>query len=161
MTLDENKKVTDFLGGITDPRLQNTMDNILGDPVKMNSFEACQQYLKTLVANKQELAKTMRTINAVGTYADGGGGGFNPLAKFSDQEWRDLTPTQRTQVWEARKKQGGGKSPGRRPGKSQAKRARKAAAVAAEKAAVGKEETAITPTKSTQFGKGAHQKGKE
>jgi len=48
----EAKKVTDFLSGITDPRLSNAKDLILGDPQKLQNFELCQQYLKTLVYNK-------------------------------------------------------------------------------------------------------------
>jgi hypothetical protein len=47
--IHETKKVTDFLAGITDARLSNAKDLILGDVQKLQNFELCQQYLKTLV----------------------------------------------------------------------------------------------------------------
>jgi hypothetical protein len=48
----ETKKVADFLAGITDSRLATAKDLILGDTAKLGDFEACQQYLKSLVYNK-------------------------------------------------------------------------------------------------------------
>jgi len=48
----ETKKVADFLARITDTKLSTAKDLILGDPAKSGNFEACQQYLKTLVYNK-------------------------------------------------------------------------------------------------------------
>jgi len=48
----ETKKVADFLARITDTKLSTAKDLILGDPAKLGNFEACQQYLKTLVYNK-------------------------------------------------------------------------------------------------------------
>ncbi len=44
----ETKKVTDFLAGITDPRLATAKDLILGDTAKLGDFEACQQFLKNV-----------------------------------------------------------------------------------------------------------------
>jgi hypothetical protein len=61
----ETKKVTDFLAGITDPRLSNAKDLILGDIAKLQDFEACQQYLKTLVYNKTTQEKHERNIASV------------------------------------------------------------------------------------------------
>jgi hypothetical protein len=58
----ETKKVTDFLAGISDSRLSNAKDLILGDPDKLQNFEACQQYLKTLVYNKATQEKHERQI---------------------------------------------------------------------------------------------------
>lgn len=43
----ETKKVTDFLAGITDPRLSNAKNLILGDAQRLQDFESCQQYMKT------------------------------------------------------------------------------------------------------------------
>jgi flagellar capping protein FliD len=40
---ETTKKVTDFLAGITDPHLSNTMDLILGDAQRLQDFESCQQ----------------------------------------------------------------------------------------------------------------------
>jgi len=56
--------VTDFLAGITDSRLSNAKDLFLGDPDRLQNFEACQQYLKTLVYNKTTQEKHERQISA-------------------------------------------------------------------------------------------------
>jgi hypothetical protein len=48
----ETKKITDFLAGISDPRISNAKDFILADPTKLNDFEACQQSLKRLYTIK-------------------------------------------------------------------------------------------------------------
>lgn len=61
----ETKKVTDFLAGITNPRLSNAKDLILGDTQKLQSFEICQQYLKTLVYNKTTQEKHERQVSGV------------------------------------------------------------------------------------------------
>ena len=71
-TVPETKKVTDFLSGITDPRLMNAKDLVLGDPVKLQNFEACQQYLKTLVYNKATQDKHERNISGLITDPKGG-----------------------------------------------------------------------------------------
>ena len=44
----ETKKVSDFLAGITGDILQTSKEVIAGSPSKHSSFEACQQYLKTV-----------------------------------------------------------------------------------------------------------------
>ena len=71
----ETKAVTDFMTGVTDPRLVNAKDIILGDPRYLNSFEETQQYLATLVANKAEQSKLERNVSELGTRKPGGGGG--------------------------------------------------------------------------------------
>ena len=92
----ETKKVTDFLSGITDPRLNNSKDVILGDVAKLQDFEACQQYLKTLVFNK---SKHERHIAGVHSPHDGGkqrgtkhkGGKHKPTKgstkNYTKEEW--------------------------------------------------------------------------
>ena len=61
----ETKKVTDFLAGINDPRLTNAKDLVLADATKLNDFEACQQYFKTLIFNKTTQEKLERQISGV------------------------------------------------------------------------------------------------
>jgi hypothetical protein len=61
----ETKKVTDFLAGITDSCLGNAKDIILGDPNRLQNFEACQQYFKTLVYNKTTQEKHERQISGI------------------------------------------------------------------------------------------------
>jgi hypothetical protein len=64
-TVPETKKVTDFLAGVSDPKLINAKDLILGDIAKLTSFEACQQYLKTLVYNKATQDKHERNVSGL------------------------------------------------------------------------------------------------
>jgi len=64
-TVPETKKVTDFLAGITDSSLANAKDLILGDPNKLENFEACQQYLKTLVYNKTTQVPHERQVSGL------------------------------------------------------------------------------------------------
>jgi len=112
----ETKKVTDFLAEITDSRLGNAKDLILGDPNKLQNFEACQQYLKTLVYNKTTQEKHERQISGdqlqqgQGKGKGGDGKSKNTNGKRSSDgiddskvvakqytraEWFKLTPEQR------------------------------------------------------------------
>jgi len=61
----ETKKVTDFLAGITETRLNNAKDLILGDAQKLQNFEACQQYFKPLVYNKMTQERNERQISGL------------------------------------------------------------------------------------------------
>ncbi len=86
--IPETKKVTDFLAGITDPRLNTSKDLILGDPAKLNNFETCQQYLKTVSFTKANQDILQRNISGMtGSSAKcqrkGGKNGNNNLANRS------------------------------------------------------------------------------
>ena len=48
------KRVRDFLSGINDPLLQSGIDFILSDASCLSNFEQTQQYLRTLVATRQQ-----------------------------------------------------------------------------------------------------------
>jgi hypothetical protein len=125
----ETKKVTDFLAGISDPRLSNAKDLILGDPDKLQNFEACQQYLKTLVYNKATQEKHERQISGLAFNqdqnfgktsdaknnkqpgkgkgkrsggADGAGGNKVEARQYTRAEWFKLTPEQRAKIKELR-----------------------------------------------------------
>jgi len=136
-TVPENKKVTDFLSGITDPRLMNAKDLVLGDPVKLQNFEACQQYLKTLVYNKATQDKHERNISGLITDPKGGGKNNNKkrgksdsdkastnkdilVRNYTKEEWFKLSKEQRERVKEAHNAKKGRKE----------EQARQAAAVA-------------------------------
>jgi hypothetical protein len=129
----ETKKVTDFLSGITDPRLNNSKDVILGNVAKLQDFEACQQYLKTLIFNKSTQDKHERHIASVHSPHEGGRqrGGKRKGGKqktteggkqkttegltknYTKEEWFKLSAEQRERIKEARnakkqrKEQGG------------------------------------------------------
>jgi hypothetical protein len=116
----ETKKVTDFLSGITDSKLANAKDLILGDAAKLQDFEVCQQYLKTLIHNKSTQEKHDRHISAVaGFIPDGGklGGKKGKKEKgkrkgekskdlltknYTKEEWFKLSAEQRERIKEAR-----------------------------------------------------------
>jgi hypothetical protein len=110
----ETKKVTDFLAGITDARLSNAKDLILGDAQKLQDFELCQQYLKTLVYNKTTQEKHERQISVRHT-----GEGTQKSEEvtdrtYSQEEWSKLTPGEREKVKElhkSRKRERGGRRP--------------------------------------------------
>ena len=65
--LAETRKVTLFLAGIQDPKLQNGKDIIIGNKKKKNSFQSTQAYLGLLVINRQTLAKAKRQVAATKT----------------------------------------------------------------------------------------------
>jgi hypothetical protein len=108
----ETKKVTDFLAGIGDPRLTNAKDFILADPTKLQDFEACQQFLKTLIYNKTTQEKHERHISAISSNskpnsksAKRGGGkrartdnDKNLVRSYSREEWMKLSEEQRARI---------------------------------------------------------------
>ena len=59
-------KVADFLKGITDLKLESAVSVVLGDPRMLTDFQACQQYLSTIVKNRATLEKSKeRNISGV------------------------------------------------------------------------------------------------
>ncbi len=112
----ETKKVTDFLAGISDPRLSNAKDTVLGDAAKLQNFEECQQYFQMLVFNKSTQVKYERNITGLtGENPKGNPKGNSDKDKgkkrgitarsYSDAEWKQLTEAQRTEVRALRTKQ--------------------------------------------------------
>jgi hypothetical protein len=115
----ETKMVTDFLAGITDPRLSNAKHLNLGDAQKLQNFEACQQYLKTLVYNKTTQEKHERQI--FGVHQGKGVRDRGPKSEkgktlngktqtsgvsartFSKEEWSKLTDDERTKIKDLRR----------------------------------------------------------
>jgi predicted RNA-binding protein YlxR (DUF448 family) len=70
----ESKKVTDFLKGITDPKLESAVSVVLGDTKLLNDFQGCQQYLSTTVENRATLEKS-KERNISGMKSEDGGSG--------------------------------------------------------------------------------------
>ncbi len=107
----ETKKVADFLAGITDTKLSTAKDLILGDPAKLGDFEACQQYLKTLVYNKATQDTHERNVSGV---QGGNGKGKNKgkrnrqsgnadksdltARSYTREEWLKLSKEQREKI---------------------------------------------------------------
>ncbi len=106
----DTKKVTDFLAGITDPRLSNAKDTVLGDVAKLQNFEECQQYFQTLVFNKSTQDKHERNVSGLtgdipkGNAKKEGGKKHNKphneisVRSYSEAEWKKLMDAQRNEV---------------------------------------------------------------
>jgi hypothetical protein len=108
----ETKKVTDFLAGILDPRLSGAKDLVLGDAQKLQDFESCQQYFKTLVYNKTTQEHHERQISGLKKKQPNGSNKhpvdedkqLNVTARtYSREEWNKLTNEQRDKIKELRK----------------------------------------------------------
>jgi hypothetical protein len=120
----ESKKVSDFLKGITDPKLESAVSVVLGDPKLLNDFQACQQYLSTTVENRATLEKSKeRNISGVAKGDEGSGGGKKEKKKlpknfklenkyYSPGVYRLLSDEQRKQLkkWQEEKTGGGKRS---------------------------------------------------
>ena len=55
----ETKKVTNLLACVQDPLLASAITHIEGDREKLQDFEECQQYLKTVIINTNIHRKTL------------------------------------------------------------------------------------------------------
>lgn len=103
----ETKKVTDFLGGIADPSLNAGLANVYGDTAKLQSFEACQQYLSTIVAStnvhKRNLNAT-RGVAAMHGYSGGEDGGQarkKPRLEAKNyplHQWKMFSPAEQKKI---------------------------------------------------------------
>jgi hypothetical protein len=79
----ESKKVSDFLKGITDPKLESAVSVVLGDPRMLNDFQMCQQYLSTTVENRATLEKSKdRNISGVKSTGDKSSGAKKDKGKL-------------------------------------------------------------------------------
>jgi hypothetical protein len=56
-----SKKVSDFLAGISDPRLNTGMDIVDGNTLCQTDFEKCQQFFKTLIEHQKTRSKCTDT----------------------------------------------------------------------------------------------------
>lgn len=84
--IPESKKVTDFLKGIEDDKMEPAVSVVLGDPRLLNDFNACQQYLSTTVMNRLSLSGArpgQRGVSSTSTEKNGGrrGGAGKKLPK--------------------------------------------------------------------------------
>jgi hypothetical protein len=107
----ETKKVTNFLGGITDPSLGAGLANVYGDTVKVVSFEDCQQYLSTIVAStnvhKRNLQQ-MREVGALRGHDDGTRSHKKPKLEARDyplqHQWKLFSPEEQKKIRQLRYK---------------------------------------------------------
>jgi hypothetical protein len=106
----ETKKVTDFIGGIADPSLSAGLANVYGDTAKLQSFEACQQYLSTIVAStnvhKRNLNAT-RGVAGLGAEREGGGGRKKPKLEARNyplEQWKQFSPAEQKKINQMRQR---------------------------------------------------------
>ena len=91
----ETKKVTDFLAGIRDPKLETAIQSCMGDENKLTNFELCQQYFKTIVENTKTRTKSpsdVREISKIGSERDKKGAKHSKKGKKSGGD-NDKTPS--------------------------------------------------------------------
>jgi hypothetical protein len=63
--IPESKKVSDFVKGITDLKLESTVSVVLGNPRMLHDVQMCQQYLSTTMENRATLRRArIRTSQA-------------------------------------------------------------------------------------------------
>jgi hypothetical protein len=92
----ETKKVQDFLlSSITDPFYDTAKMLVCGDNTKLESFEACQQFLKTVAQFSKTTASAMNAkhgVSAVGTNRNKSKGGGKKPAKGKGSKDRPNKP---------------------------------------------------------------------
>ena len=161
----ESKKVSDFLKGIRDPTLITAKSVILGDPIKLDDFEECQQYLSTIVSNLSNQAKAERHVAFVGT--EGGDGGSSLVDRikggsYTDEQFRSLSPEEKKRVHrlhdEEKKKKKGNKD------KRKERKRRKAAKLKSEREEASGDDDATSEPGSNagaQFGANGNRNKKQ
>jgi hypothetical protein len=110
----ETKKVADFIKGISDPKLETGKSVVDGDEAKLTSFEACQQYFKTLIENMKSRVsgsqqRQVSGVNVGGKKPNKAAGSKKPGPKgkgkprihaghYTAEQYRALTDEERQQV---------------------------------------------------------------
>jgi hypothetical protein len=81
--MSESKKVPDFIRGINSDVLKSAIVQVLGDPLKTDNFEACQQSLKTVHQAKQSngIVRANRSVKQVKSNHDRRGKGKDTAPK--------------------------------------------------------------------------------
>jgi hypothetical protein len=101
----ETKKVTDFLGGITDPGLGAGLANVYGDMAKLGSFETCQQYLSTIVASTSVHKRNLQATRGVSALGADGGPIKKPRLEAKDYplaQWKLFSPAEQSKIRQLR-----------------------------------------------------------
>jgi hypothetical protein len=115
----ETKKVTDFLGGIADPSLNAGLANVYGDTNRLQSFEACQQYLSTIVTSTNVHKRNLNATRGVASLHGGGDGSGQQRKKpklearnYPLHQWKLFSPAEQKKInllrQQQKKNDGGG-----------------------------------------------------
>ena len=108
--MPETKKVTDFLRGIADPSLNAGLANVYGDVAKLQSFEACQQYLSTIVASTNVHKRNLQAARGVAGLGTGGNGREKKKPRLEARnyplhQWKMFTPAEQKKIYLLRQQQ--------------------------------------------------------
>jgi hypothetical protein len=106
---------------------------VLGDPIKLDDFEECQQYISTIVSNLANQSKAERHVAAVITDGGGGSGGHSLVDRikagsYTDEQFRSLSPDEKKRVQKLRDE-----AKKRKTNKRKERRKRKAAKLKSER----------------------------
>lgn len=106
--VSESRKVTSFLRGIQDAKLESGKVAVLGDASKLESFQATQQYLKTILTTMTEQAKLERSVASAsrsgGSHANGDSDSGKALVDkikggtYSKEQFLSLSAEQKNRV---------------------------------------------------------------
>jgi hypothetical protein len=110
--VEDSKKVDDFLNGIQDPGLMVGKTVVLSNPFKLGDFEACQQYLSTLVANMSNHAKYRGERNGSSAIWEGAGDNSTLIDRVKGGQFQSFSKEEKDCVaryWEESKKKKKGK----------------------------------------------------
>jgi hypothetical protein len=164
--IPESKKVSDFLKGITDPKLESAVSVVLGDPKMLNDFQMCQQYLSTTVENRATLEKSKeRNISGVKSGADRSdkkGKGKLPKGFKLENKWypprifRLLSQEQQDQLREWNEKKG--KRSVAALKKELKKELKTEMKKKSEKGSDDEDDSSADDAAGKEFGRGAHKK---
>ena len=148
--------------GILYSRLQNTKDTVLGDPVKAGNFEACQQYLKTVLVTLRQHDRRKCIMSALDK---SGGGGRNKTNVGSEgpPDLKDFKPyggTLAPGIWVtlSYKQRGEVKAIRAEAKKKDAEKKRKISVASKEE---DKESDSTSDDAGSQFGRNAHKKARK
>jgi hypothetical protein len=181
--VSETKKVTDFLAGISAPELSTAKQVVMGDEVRLESFDLTQTNLTNFAKTQSTQNKASHNVSDVQTTSTKGcGGGKNNNSGkrgrihsgyYSPQEWQALSFTERDEVRAFREKNPTKKQKGNQQQQGQSQnltklrkenaKLQKAAATAAMLAAdtdgsVEDEAEVVDQAAGNQFGPKAHGK---
>jgi len=114
--IPETKKVTDFITGISAPALSTAQDHVDVDPLRLNSFQECQQYFKTVLLNQRahnstsnvlavniQQQRTFKRGVPKGKSTPGSNDSVVHDKHYAPAAWNALSAEQKTEVMKLRK----------------------------------------------------------
>jgi len=119
--VSESKKVTDFMAGIQDSKMETSKAIVIGSPAMHGDFDATQTFLQHFVETSNAQKRSTRNVSAADTVPkkkennrrqnsgkkkdkkQSGGSEKIHSGNYTQADWRALTPDEQEQVRELRK----------------------------------------------------------